>query len=135
MKKIFTPATKKLILLIIGQILLKTTTFSAILTNCRRGMLLYFMSSMFAVFALLLIYFEVYRALIKSSFSELGASTIIFLLLILTAASLYSLAQYHIKKAKKMRNSSLFLKKQNINEKIELLVESFLDGLINDDKK
>lgn len=134
MKKLFSPSTRKLILLIISQILLRTTSISEILTNCKKGVLLYIMSSMFTVFAILLLDFGIYHLLLDNGFSKTGALSMIFLLLVLTALALYSLAHHHIKKAKKLRRRSIFAN-QDLGEKIESLVESFLDNLISNGKK
>jgi len=137
MKKIFSPTTTKLFIMIISQILLKTATVSSILTYTRRGLIFYFISSMFAVLSILLVYYQAYKLLIENGFLELDAFFIMLAVTVLSSIVFHLLAKFCSKKIKGASHNHSSHKKEkseSVDENIDAIVKSFLEGVFDEKK-
>lgn len=133
MKNLLGPANIRLVTLLISRLFLKTPTVSSVLMDARKGLILYLVSAMFVIAAILLVYFEIYTILLITGLSEALAIAIVFVLLLLTAAIFREFAKKYLTKAKTIRdNSKVLTKAKSLDKKAEAIVKSFLEGLFEE---
>ncbi len=131
MAKFFSPQVKKILALVSSYIILKTSIISSIASNVGKGIMYHFMSAMLTVAAVLLVHFQIYKMLLKVGLSDIGASLVVFILLLISAEICNILAQKKLKKAKEF---NWFFKEKDV-KKVGSLVKSFFAGFGDDEKK
>lgn len=133
MKSLLGPANIRLVTLLISRLFLKTPTVSSVLMDARKGLILYLVSAMFVIAAILLVYFEIYTLLLVAGLTEVVAIVIVFILLLLTAAIFREFAKKYLSRAKTIRdNSKVLTKAKSLDKKAEAVVRSFLEGLFEE---